>query len=163
MIKEVTNLNEYCQEHGFTWNNNFKVQEFVSKKTYKMLGDSAIQLIDVKLLKIVFLLREKLDVTISINKWSFGGGFYFSGWRPMDAKIKGSNPKTSQHYKIPCQALDLKFKNMKPSQVQKFILDNSDEFMLLGLTRIEDTAVTKTWLHIDLKPTGLDHIKVFRP
>ena len=35
--------------------------------------------------------------------------------------------------------------------------------MKLGLTRLENAEITKTWLHIDCSSTGLDKVYVFNP
>ena len=162
MIKTIESLYSYCSDYGFAWNDSFVVEEFVPRYIYDDFGDSAIQFIDIRILKIVFELKEDLGISMTANNYVFGGRKHYRGFRPKSAEVKGSNPETSQHYKLPCTAIDLVFKGMTAYEVQKHILENKAKYMALGLTRIEN-AKHRSWLHIDVKQTGLDSIKVFNP
>lgn len=60
------------------------------------------------------------------------------------------------------RAVDFHVKNMTPDEVRQYILDNEQEFLNMGLTRLEHGDDAPTWVHLDLAWTGLDSIYVFR-
>jgi len=115
--------------------------------------------IDKRIVEIAQELRNVFGA-ITINDKSIGGNYNLSGWRPFDCK---TGAKHSSH-KFG-RGLDLKFntKGVDPILVQNYILKNQERFMKLGLTRLENAEITKTWLHIDCSATGLDEIYVFNP
>jgi hypothetical protein len=113
--------------------------------------------IDIRIVKVAQLLRDKFG-SITINNDYLGGSYNYSGVRPFDCKI---GAKFSAH-KFG-RGLDLKFKEATPEEVQAYILQNESLFLNTGLTRLEDAAITKTWLHIDCTYTGLNNIHIFKP
>jgi hypothetical protein len=114
--------------------------------------------IDKRIVEVAQRLRNQFG-NITINDVYIGGGYNLSGFRPFDTKI---GAKYSQH-KFG-RALDLKFLDqIEPSSVFAYILAHEKEFMNLGLTTIEDTSFTPSWLHIDARYTGLDTIKIIKP
>jgi len=114
--------------------------------------------IDKRIVEVAQRLRNQFG-NITINDKYIGGGYNLSGYRPFDTSV---GAKYSQH-KFG-RALDLKFLDqIEPSSVLAYILANESEFLKIGLTRIENTDFTPTWLHIDCSYTGIDNIKVINP
>lgn len=106
--------------------------------------------------RIVDIAQKLRDVfgPITINNNRFN-------WRGYRTPGCGVGAQFSQHRFG--RALDLQFHETTPEQVQAFILDNEEEFLKAGLTRIENAAKTKTWLHIDCMHTGKEKIVIFNP
>lgn len=109
--------------------------------------------IDFRIVEVAQKLRDIFGpVTINNNR------FNWSGYRTADC---GVGAQFSQHRFG--RALDLKFANTTPEEVQNYIIENESEFMALGLRRMENAAKTKTWLHIDCMHTGKEKIVIFNP
>jgi len=90
-----------------------------------------------------------------LNNWHAGGKYKYRGFRPRSCTVGAEH---SMHREG--KAADFTIKGVPAGQVRVIIRANSEELMRLGLTRIE-TGIS--WVHIDLKETGLDYIKEFRP
>jgi len=109
--------------------------------------------IDFRIVEVAQKLRDIFGpITINNNR------FNWSGYRTADC---GVGAQFSQHRFG--RALDLKFSNTTPEEVQKYIIEHESEFMDLGLRRMENAAKTKTWLHIDCMHTGKEKIVIFNP
>lgn len=109
--------------------------------------------IDFRIVEVAQKLRDIFG-PITINNDRFN----WSGYRTADC---GVGAQFSQHRFG--RALDLKFSNTTPEEVQKYIIENEAEFMALGLRRMENASKTKTWLHIDCMHTGKEKILIFNP
>ena len=109
--------------------------------------------IDFRIVEVAQKLRDIFG-PITINNDRFN----WSGYRTDDC---GVGAQFSQHRFG--RALDLKFSNTTPEEVQKYIIEHESEFMALGLRRMENAAKTKTWLHIDCMHTGKEKILIFNP
>ena len=109
--------------------------------------------IDFRIVEVAQKLRDIFG-PITINNDRFN----WSGYRTADC---GVGAQFSQHRFG--RALDLKFANTTPEEVQKYIIEHESEFMALGLRRMENAAKTKTWLHIDCMHTGKEKIIIFNP
>jgi hypothetical protein len=109
--------------------------------------------IDFRIVEVAQKLRDIFG-PITINNDRFN----WSGYRTVDC---GVGAQFSQHRFG--RALDLKFANTTPEEVQKYIIEHESEFMDLGLRRMENAAKTKTWLHIDCMHTGKEKIIIFNP
>jgi len=109
--------------------------------------------IDFRIVEVAQKLRDIFG-PITINNDRFN----WSGYRTADC---GVGAQFSQHRFG--RALDLKFANTTPEEVQKYIIEHESEFMDLGLRRMENAAKTKTWLHIDCMHTGNKKIVIFNP
>lgn len=136
---------------------NFYDCEVLPKELF-VEGVDVFDLVNPIIVNVAQHLRDKFG-RIDINNWYWNGTFNYSGFRPKKCKI---GAKLSAHKEG--LALDLKFKDTTPAEVERYILDNQKFFYDLGLRRIESTQVTKTWLHIDMKDCGkVDKIYKFRP
>ena len=129
---------------------NFRIQEFVPRIEYTQHGEDSINLIDHRLIVIAQWLRDKTGKSITINDWYKGGSFQNRGYRPADSSVGA--PK-SMHKKG--MALDMNIGNMTGDEMRQLVRDNWEELKALGVRRIE---LGTSWLHIDLKETGVDHL-----
>ena len=121
-------------------------------------GKNWTYFIDKKIVEVAQRLRNQFG-PITINDKYIGGNYNLSGYRPFDC---GIGAKYSQH-KFG-RALDLKFlEQIEPSAVLAYILNHEREFLNIGLTRVEDTNFTPSWLHIDCAYTGINTIKIIKP
>jgi hypothetical protein len=138
----------------------FRIEELVPPETFKAMGEQAWQLIDEPMITLLDALREHFGKPIIINNWHNGGSYKYRGFRPKGCKV---GKETGEHYKKPLNAVDFNVIGKSDWAVKSEIMFNQAKFLALGLTRIESTEVATTWTHIDRKPTGLDHIKIFMP
>lgn len=137
---------------------NFKLHEFIDPDTFQLFGNKAIWFIDPRLIAVVQRIRELLGVSVTINNWATGGSYKLSGFRPPASK---TGAKYSQHRFG--RGADLKAKGLTPDQVLQVINYNWAELNALGLTTVEGTAHTPTWLHIDLRVTDGDELLIVNP
>ena len=129
---------------------NFSDKEVLPRELH---GYSWEWFIDFRIVEVAQKLRDIFG-SITINNERFN----WSGYRTADC---GVGAQFSQHRFG--RALDLKFANTTPEEVQKYIIEHESEFMALGLRRMENAAKTKTWLHIDCMHTGKEKIVIFNP
>jgi len=137
--------------------NNFYLDEFINPETYQKFEASSQRYIRPEVIKIAQFLREYLETPITINNWFDGGQYKESGLRDFNTS---TGAKYSAH-KFGA-AIDVKT-SLKPSELVKKIIDNEEMFMLTGLTRIEDTKFTSSWVHLDCLYTGLNKIQIIKP
>ena len=137
---------------------HFTIQEFVYPELYNQWGDKSIYFLDQRIVNVAEFIREKINKPITINNWHTGGQYKESGLRSLNTSTGGA---LSQH-KFG-RAADLKVQGMTPAQVLQFIKDNWAELHALGLTTVEDIAMTPTWLHIDVRWTGLSELLIVKP
>ncbi|HPG33181.1 MAG TPA: D-Ala-D-Ala carboxypeptidase family metallohydrolase [Lentimicrobium sp.] len=135
---------------------HFDIRELVDKATYTRNFGQSIKLIDPRIPVLLEKIRELCgNRPMTVNNWHIGGQFQYRGYRPPDCQIGALKSMHKQG-----KAVDFDVKGMTADQVRGVIRLNQVELMKLGLTRME-TGVS--WVHIDLKETGLQTIKEFRP
>lgn len=165
---------------------NFDLREFIPPVVWNQFGEAAKWFVNPVLFKLAqfekeFLtahFKEKDDqvetVLVVINNWHYAKSAIrrWCGLRTVNyilARIKaGKKPaRLTQHLGGMCNAYDaiyfIKYKNGKKvrlhaDKVRAIILDNESKFMDAGLTTLESAQYAPTWVHHDLRPTGLDHI-----
>ena len=137
----------YVPEH-------FSIKELIDKQTYTDRGERAIELLDPCMLWTMDRLRERYG-SITINNWSTGGQYQFSGFRPKNCSI---GALYSQHRLG--NAFDLKFKDYTSEQIRTLIKDNAteDDFKFIACVELD----TPTWVHIDSRPIE-DRIRWIHP
>jgi hypothetical protein len=128
-----------------TVSKNFKLDEFIHPDIYNIYKSQSIKFIDVRLITIAQEIREDLGLPLTINTWYNGGGFKNSGLRKFDST---TGAKMSQH-KFG-RAIDLKCSKCDALKIAEVILNNKEKYLKLGVGRLENPAITKTWLHVDL-------------
>lgn len=137
---------------------NFSVQEFVPRIIWNRYGPKAIWFVRPETVALAQFYREWFDTPVFINNWWWGGPRQNRGYRTPNTRV-GS--LYSQH-KMGA-AFDCNLKNLSPDRVRQEIMDNQAEFMEAGLTTLEDGAFAPTWIHSDIRPTGMDEILIVRP
>jgi len=125
---------------------NFYLDEFLDPDSHEGLE---------KGLAIAQFLRETTGLPVTINNWSSGGQYKYSGFRPPQCTI-GS--PTSEHRKL--NANDYKIGNWTGSQMQDFVRKHATQLFVLGVRRMEHISLTPTWLHLDCKEHGENCIKI---
>lgn len=137
---------------------HFTIQEFVPPEVFAAFGDKSIQFVDPKIIMVVDLLRRKLGKPVTVNNWYSGGQYKESGFR-MPTTATGAS--LSQH-KFG-RAADVKVEGMTSKEVYEFILLNKWELIGAGLTTLENIAATKTWVHMDVRPSFFKEIQIVNP
>lgn len=136
---------------------NFRLYELVDKATYNTYGDFAIKFLDPNTVNVLQFLRERYGSCL-VNDWKQGGNFQYRGFRPPNCKVGG---KYSQH-KFG-RAFDCNFKDATPDEIREDIIKHQITFLSEGLTRIEDGAFAKTWLHFDTAWNTSGKIDIVKP
>ena len=109
---------------------HFKIEELVSKKVFKKLGNKAWRMFRPELLITIDYLRDKLGSPITINSWKTGGTAQYRGFREKNCAV-GS--ELSMHR---CgMAVDLFVLNMPSEEVRQYIFKYQEQFP--HITRIE--------------------------
>lgn len=138
---------------------NFQLTEFIDKKTFQKWGDASIWFIDPRIIQVAQFIRERHGVPVTINNWSSGGQYQYSGFDPPGGYRKATS--LSQHRFG--RAIDLKFSGITIEEAYKDIMDSQDLYMKVGLTTVENIIYTPTWLHCDIRETKMDEIKIVNP
>ena len=146
----------------------FSIQELVPPAIYEQFGERSWQFIDPRAGAVLDAIRELVGTSVTINTWNSDGDNvvdphekFESGFRMPETKTGG---KLSQH-KFG-RGFDLRAKFILKNGVlvplanyedfRNLIRYNFEYLNSLGLTTIEKD--TPTWLHIDLRYTGLDYL-----
>lgn len=133
---------------------NFILQEFVPQVLWTYKGESSIWFLDQRLIWLVQFFRNYFGKPITLNDWMDGGKLNDCGFRLPDSK---TGAVLSQH-KFG-RAADLHFEGITNyDTIRQEIKDNWPLFKAEGLTTIEDN--TDTWLHIDIRHTGLNKLLI---
>ncbi len=127
---------------------HFIIQEFVPPVVFEQRGNKAWELIDSRLAITADQLRKKFG-PMTVNNWHLGGNRLWSGLRTEDSPY-GS--RYSQHRFG--RAMDSLFSSSNVDDVRAYILDNPDEFPLIG-----SIEINTSWLHFDVR--NCDRIKTY--
>jgi len=130
---------------------DFDVREFIDPISYAARGNRSYELIDIRIVQCVQLLRDLVGSPIVVNNWHIGGHYEESGTRQFKTS---TGAKYSQHKYA--RAADVKVAGMTPAAVRALIKDHWEEFRALGLTTIEKD--TPTWTHMDCRYTGMEYL-----
>lgn len=137
---------------------NFHDYEFVPKVIYNNERLKPIWFIRPEIISLAEFYREWFDAPVIVNDWFWGGYFHNRGFRTPNTRV---GALYSQH-KLGA-AFDCNIKGVEPDFIRREILDHEDEFMAAGLTTLEDGAYARTWVHSDIRPTGLNRILIVKP
>lgn len=140
----------------------FKLEELLDKLTFTTLKNSdqlwkGWSKFDDRLLKLIDLLRIKLNKSITINDWLWNGKRQWSGYRPYGTPYYS---EWSQHSSG--QAIDILVKGMSAVDVREFIkaLIELGDLESIGIYSItcEETKSYRdngknplTWVHISIQ------------
>lgn len=132
---------------------NFHMCEFMPKNIYEKFGKNCTWFLDPRVPLICQYLRDVLARRVTVNTWKFDNLKIYdqSGFRQNDSPIGAVH---SQH-KFG-RAADIKIDGMHPEDVRQFIRKEFKNLSVLGLSTIEKH--TPTWVHFDVRDTGLDEI-----
>lgn len=152
---------------------NFDIREFVPAETYNRWRNKSIWFIRPEIISIAEFYKSffknyfKADnVLVTVNNYMFSGNLQYRGYRPPSCTV---GARESQHRFG--SAFDCSFTIVKDDQrivpamsvIYTAIKNNEKEFLKAGVTTIEDVKYTPTWLHTDIRNTGLDHLLIVKP
>lgn len=137
---------------------NFYLHEFVPIHIYNRYGDKSQWFIRPEIIKLAEFYRNWFDAPVTVNNWFWGGRFQERGYRDPYTK---TGSKYSQH-KLGA-AFDCHIKGLSADKVREEIMIYEKEFMQAGLTTLEHAAYAPTWVHSDIRFTGLKNILIVKP
>lgn len=141
------------------FNNGFRITEFVPKQIFDRFGANAWWLIDPKVPRICAEIKADFGgAQVIINNWYAGGVRQFSGYRPISCKTGGND---SQHRHG--RAADVLVAGHTADAVRDHILAQKEKYIALGLTTLEHKAFAPTWVHFDVRFTGMNEILIVKP
>lgn len=138
--------------------NNFDLREFVGPDLYKKYGSSSVWFVRPQIVFLAQFIRDYFGKRMIINDWHKGGKFTERGFRLPDSK---TGAKLSQH-KL-AGAIDFNIEGMTSDEVRSSILENPVTFMDKGLTTLEHADYAPTWVHGDIRWTGMPKILIVKP
>lgn len=146
---------------------NFYLDEFVDPVTFFTMVDHGLSMIDMRVVKIVQLLRKYHGSSIGVNGW---WKYYLQepdeNFNPEKFEDKMEKQKTpiwsgyrSDRCPIGAKLSAHKLKKAADPKGDekaffKIVCDHAQEFYDLGLRRIEDVEITNGWLHVDIEERG---------
>lgn len=134
--------------------NNFIIQELVPEHIYEKRGEKAWELIDDRLIETLNTIKKRFPAgTATINNWFWRGNREWSGLRTTESKWFS---ETSQH--AFGRAADIIFSEYLAEEVRQDIINNPDIY-----PHVKGIETGITWLHIDVRNTIDDKVKIFRP
>lgn len=132
---------------------HFFIYEFVPKVIFDRYDLKSKWFIRPEIIKLAQFYRNYFGRPVYINNWYWGGPRYNRGFRTPNSQV---GVLYSQH-KLGA-AFDCNIQGLSPDQVRSEIMANATTFMDAGLTTLEDGAIATTWIHSDIRPTGLSEI-----
>jgi hypothetical protein len=133
----------------------FRIEEFVDPEIYKVRGEKAWELIDVRIIITAEALKKRFPLgTMTINNWVWGGDRLWSGLRTPRSKYYS---ETSQHSFG--RALDCVFSAYSAKEVRQYVITNPEEFPYV--TGIEDFD-NMSWVHLDCRNTVDGAVAIFK-
>lgn len=152
---------------------NFDIREFVPIETYNRWRAKSIWFVRPEIIsiaefyKVFFKNYFKADnVLVTVNNYMFGGQLQYRGYRPPSCTIGAGESQHRFGSAFDCSLTIIKGNQRStPSyaDVQAALIYNEKEIIKAGITTIEDTTYTPTWLHTDIRNTGLDHLLIVKP
>lgn len=137
---------------------HFHIEEFVPPEIYKKYGAKSKWFVRWDMIRLAEFYREYFDAPVIINNWMWDGDFTERGYR---VPLTPTGSMYSQH-KLGA-AFDCNIKGVEPDEIRHTILNNQGLFMRQGLTTLEHEAYSPTWVHSDIRNTGLDTIMIVKP
>lgn len=137
------------------YSKHFDIEELVPPEIFNQFGARSAMFLDPRTGPLLDAIRELVMRPITINDWKEGGPFDERGFRMPDAKTGG---RLSQHKFGRGFDLEINLDETIPSyeKFRDLIRANWSSLHPLGLSTIEKD--TPTWLHIDMRDTGMDHL-----
>lgn len=136
---------------------NFDLQEFVPEEIFKKWQGSSLWFVDPRIIQTAQALRDEFG-PMTINDKYRGGTYNYSGFRQPSCTI---GAKMSQHRFG--RAIDCKFKDITVQEAYASILADQSYWISKGITTLENIDFTKSWLHVDIRETGMNRLKIVNP
>lgn len=137
---------------------NFHIEEFVPIKIFAKYGEKSKWFIRPEIIELAEFYRKWFGAPVRVNNWKWGGRFQERGYREPDSR---TGSKYSQH-KLGC-AFDCDIRGYSADEVREDILKNQTKYMSAGLTTIEHAEYSPTWVHSDIRNTGMNKILIVKP
>lgn len=137
---------------------NFYLDEFIPIHVYHNYLSRALWFIRPEVVSLAQFYRDWFDAPVTVNNWYSGGPLQQRGYREPNST---TGARLSQH-KFGC-AFDCSIGTISPDEVRSEILNNEATFMKAGLTTLEHGDYAPTWVHSDIRWTGLDRILIVKP
>lgn len=137
---------------------NFHDYELVPPRIYELYGNNSKWFINPRVVHLAQFVRDWFDSSVTVNDWKWGGKLKNRGYRVPSTTV-GS--KYSQH-KL-ANAIDINVQGVTPDEVRSEIHAHYGVFMKNGLTTLEHPDYSPTWVHMDVRHTGLNYILIVKP
>lgn len=134
------------------------MDEFVPPNIYYNFGEKARWFIRPELIALAQFYRDWFGAPVTVNTWYFGGVLQERGYREPNSK---TGAKYSQH-KFGT-AFDCNIRGITPDEIRRVIGSNEESFMKAGLTTLEHGSYAPTWVHSDMRDTGMSKILIVKP
>jgi len=135
----------------------FAPHELVGRRTFEKFGSKSFGFFDDRLLEALFIIRNELEMEITVNNWHRGGGFSQRGLRsniqPICKKRTVRNSLYLSSHTLG-KGVDFDVKGMRANEVRKWIKDNA--FLFDFKIRLERKYKGKyiNWVHLDVMDLG---------
>lgn len=151
---------------------NFDIRELVPKEIWDLYGEKSVWFIDPRTISFLQELRDILEelypgrISVNVNTWYNGGSRTKSGYRMPNEEL---GAKFSQHKfgrAVDIQVFIMNGANrsqMNPVEVNRIIFNHEKRLMDKGLTTVENVEFTKTWNHLDCRPTNMTKLLIVNP
>lgn len=138
----------------------FKTQEFVSPGVYEARGEKAIQLMDIRILRLADALREEFGPA-TINNWAWKGeGDDSRKWSGLrDPSSPWFSPYSQHTFG---RAVDMVFKNHSAEDIRNKIKTHPIFWLNAGGTESITLEDGVSWLHIDVR-NNVEGVQSFLP
>jgi hypothetical protein len=137
---------------------NFRIEEFVPQIVFEKWGERSIWFVDPSVIIIAQFIRRRFNKPVTLNNWHANGLLQNRGFRTAETHVGAA---MSQHRFG--RAADVSVTGINPHDLADDIRTNFAEYNAIGLTTIEDPNHTPTWLHYDVRWTGLSKLLTVKP
>lgn len=130
---------------------HFKVYEIVSKSVYDKYGENALKFFDARLIELIDIVREILNVPLVCNDWKNGGKIQQRGFRENTSQIvKDKTIKGVMYISAHSigKGIDFISPKMTAEEMRNRLISNANK--LPFKIRMESDKSAPTWLHIDV-------------
>ena len=140
-------------------NKNFRVEEFVHPRFVTNFGKSSKWYVSKWQIETAIFIRSLFgDKPMRLNDWHYGGHLKNRGTRLPNSSVGSFY---SQHKFA--NAIDFDIQGIAVETCFELIIEYQDELLKRGITTVESLTFTPTWIHLDGRQTGLDHMLVVSP
>ncbi len=121
----------------------FKIEELVDKKPFETWGDKAWWFLRPEALMSLDNIRVYFGKPVTVNNWSYGGGFQYRGFRPITC----TTGEDFSLHRFGC-GFDLDIQGVTANEAIEVIIKLKDSSTFHLITALE-TGIT--WVHFDTR------------